>query len=375
MTDRSGTAAVAHTFAVIPAGGIGSRLWPVSQPTRPKFLLDLTGTGRSLLQGTWDRLVATLPPERIIVVTGAAHADAVREQLPDLDDANVILEPEPRDSSAAIGLAAAVIADRDPEGIAAVFPADHLIDNRTGFRAALVEAVAVAREGRITTIGISPDEPSTAYGYIHMGAELGGDHPRARRAVEFVEKPDASRAAAYVRDLRHVWNAGIYIAPAGLLLERLEHFDPSFADLRSLGADVAGGAPIDPERWGKIRKIALDYSVSEPSASAGLVAVVPADLGWTDLGDWQSVLGAFAATTTGSDDTTPDDVTVVGDADGVFSVHSTGLVVSTTGRPVAVLGLSNVIVVDTPEGVLVMAPDHAQRVRDASGWADGRATR
>ena len=138
---------------------------------------------------------------------------------------------------------------------------------------------------------------------------------------------------------------------------------------------MGGGEPIDPERWAKVRKIALDYSVSEPSAAAGLVAVVPADLGWTDLGDWQSVLGAFAATTTGSDDTTPRDITVVGDEDDVFCVHGSGLVVSTTGRPIAVLGLSDVVVVDTPDGVLVMAPDHAQRVRDASSWAEGRATR
>ncbi len=361
MGDADG---IAHTFAVIPAGGIGSRLWPVSQPTRPKFLLDLTGTGRSLLQGTWDRLATTVPPERVIVVTGAAHADAVREQLPDLDPANVVLEPEPRDSSAAIGLAAALVAERDPEGIVAVFPADHLIESRAAFRSALLEAVAVAREGRITTIGISPVEPSTAYGYIHMGAALGGDHPRARRAVEFVEKPDSSRAVAYVRDGRHVWNAGIYVAPASLLLGRLVDFDPSFADLRALARDLAGGAAIDAERWAKVRKIALDYSVSEPSAAEGLVAVVPADLGWTDLGDWQSVLGAFTAAAA--------DVTVVGDPDMVHADHSSGLVVSTTGRPVAVIGLADVIVVDTPDGVLVMAPDHSQRVREAAGWDAAR---
>src|SRR6476661_197325 len=158
-------------WAVVPAGGAGTRLWPLSRAARPKFLLDLTGSGRTLLQATVDRL-EPLTGERVVVVTGAAHASAVRGQLPGLGAEQVLAEPSPRDSMAAIGLAAAVVERRDPEALIGSFAADHVIPDGDAFRACVEEAAAVAETGLLVTIGISPAWPSTAFGYIHLGGRL-----------------------------------------------------------------------------------------------------------------------------------------------------------------------------------------------------------
>src|SRR4051794_38583177 len=154
-------------YSVIPAGGIGSRLWPLSRADAPKFLHDLTGSGSSLLRGTWDRLAPLSGEDRIMVVTGRAHRAAVEEQLPDLEDKNVVLESEPRDSTAAIGLAAAILRRREPDVIIGSFAADHVITDHAGFRKAVEQAVVAADAGYIVTIGITPTEPAIGFGYIH----------------------------------------------------------------------------------------------------------------------------------------------------------------------------------------------------------------
>ncbi|HEY5230669.1 MAG TPA: sugar phosphate nucleotidyltransferase, partial [Galbitalea sp.] len=158
-----------HFYSVIPAGGVGSRLWPLSRADAPKFLHDLTGSGHTLLRDTWDRLVPLSGADRIMVVTGRAHRAAVEAQLPELIDRNVVLESEPRDSSAAIGLAAAILVKREPDVIIGSFAADHVIGKLDRFNAAVTEAVAVAEAGFIALIGITPSEPATGFGYIHFG--------------------------------------------------------------------------------------------------------------------------------------------------------------------------------------------------------------
>ncbi|HEX6367092.1 MAG TPA: sugar phosphate nucleotidyltransferase, partial [Agromyces sp.] len=163
---------IADFYAVIPAGGIGSRLWPLSRADAPKFLHDLTGSGNSLLRDTWDRLEPLTGPDRIAVVTGRAHRAAVEGQLPGIADLNVFLESEPRDSTAAIGLAAAVLSRREPDVIIGAFAADHVIKGAPVFEWAVQQAVAVAREGYICTIGIDPTEPAVGFGYIERGDEI-----------------------------------------------------------------------------------------------------------------------------------------------------------------------------------------------------------
>ena len=158
-------------YAVIPAGGIGSRLWPLSRADAPKFLHDLTGSGSTLLKDTWDRLAPLAGEQRVMVVTGRAHRAAVEEQLPELADLNVVLESEPRDSSAAIGLAAAILEKREPGVIIGSFAADHVIKGTRFFNMAVAEAVEAARAGFIATIGIVPTEPAIGFGYIHATEE------------------------------------------------------------------------------------------------------------------------------------------------------------------------------------------------------------
>ncbi|WP_295696270.1 mannose-1-phosphate guanylyltransferase [Lapillicoccus sp.] len=350
-------------WAVIPAGGAGTRLWPVSRRTSPKFLHDLTGTGRTMLQGTWDRL-APLAEGRVVVVTGEAHAEAVRTQLPDASD--VIAEPSPRDSMPAIGLAAAIIERRDPDAVIGSFAADHVIDQVDLFDAAVHAAAAVARTGKIVTIGITPTAPSTAFGYIRQGDLLGIDGAETACAVEeFVEKPDAATATEYLSGGGFWWNAGMFVVKASVLLDALALEHPAMAaSLRAIAADLSTLGAV----WPTLDKIAIDHAVAEPAAAAGLVAVVPAAFRWDDVGDFDS-LGTLLPDVEGRPG-----VKVIGDAGSVVTVDGTGIVVPGSGRVVALVGLDDVVVIDTPDAVLVIARDRAQDVKKVveALTADGR---
>ena len=342
--------AVERLWAVVPAGGAGTRLWPLSRAASPKFLHDLTGSGRTLLQATVDRLVP-LVGDRVLVVTGAAHQAAVRGQLPDLLPAQVIAEPAPRDSMAAIGLAAATIERDDPTGLVGSFAADHVIRDEDAFRAAVREAADVADTGLLVTIGIEPTGPATGFGYVRAGDALPG-FPTAQAAREFVEKPDAERAMAYVASGDYRWNAGMFVAGATLLLDLLaEHHPELAAGLRAIAAD-----PVSiEERWPTLEKIAIDHAVAEPAAAAGRVATVPGGFGWDDVGDFRSLADLLPVETDG--------MRVLGDPASVIARDSTGLVVPSGDRVVAVLGLDDVVVVDTGDALLVTSVERAQDVK------------
>ena len=340
----------AQLWAVVPAGGAGTRLWPLSRAGSPKFLHDLTGSGRTLLQATHDRL-EPLVGEQVLVVTGVAHQDAVRRQLDTLPADQVIAEPSPRDSMAAIGLAAAVVERRDSEALIGSFAADHVIADADAFRACVAEAASVAQTGQLVTIGIAPVRPSTGFGYIHLGSPLPG-FPTAHAVEEFVEKPDAERAAQYVASGEYRWNAGMFVARATVLLDLLEVEHP---DLAAGLREIAARPERLDEIWPGLTKIAIDHAVAEPAAAAGRVAVVPGSFGWEDIGD-------FAALA----DLVPEDgsgMKVLGDAGQVLAIDSTGLVVPQGGRTVAVLGLDDVVVVDTGDALLVTTAAHAQDVK------------
>jgi mannose-1-phosphate guanylyltransferase len=345
-------------WAVVPAGGAGTRLWPLSRQARPKFLLDLTGSGRTLLQQTWDRLEPLTGPGGITIVTGASHAEAVTGQLPGLLPANLLTEPTPRDSAAAICLAAAVIAGRDPDAVVGSFAADHVIRNIPRFEAAVGEAVAAARLGEIVTLGIEPDHASTAFGYIRVGAPLGlAGAPSACRVERFVEKPDVDTAATYLQEGGYRWNAGMFVARTDVLLAELERNRPELhAGVIAIAAawDTPQRADVLAALWPELEKVAIDYAIAEPAAMAGRVAVVPAALGWDDIGDWASLAALL-----------PGDAAlkVVGDAAQVLDVDSSGIAVPAGNRLVAVLGLKDVVVIDTPSAVLVTTREWAQDVK------------
>lgn len=207
--------------AIIPAGGAGTRLWPLSRRERPKFLLDLTGAGRTLLQGT----VARLEPlaATTTIVTGAAHVEAVAAQLPGVPAESILAEPSPRDSMAAIGLAAAVIARRHgPDAVVGSFAADQVIADEAAFAGAVRQAAALAEDGWVVTIGIEATHPSTAFGYIHAGEPTSvPGAPEGRVVLGFTEKPDAATAAAYLATGEYRWNAGMFVVRAGVLLDHL----------------------------------------------------------------------------------------------------------------------------------------------------------
>lgn len=343
--------AIESFWAVIPAGGAGTRLWPLSRSSSPKFLHDLTGTGRSLLQDTHDRL-EPLVGERFLVVTGRPHREAVTAQLAALAPESVLAEPSPRDSMAAIGLAAAVLERQDPDAVMGSFAADHVIAHPDRFADAVRTAVEAARDDWLVTLGIEPTFPSSAFGYIHLGEEL-ADRPGARSVLEFVEKPSTEVAEGYLETGAYRWNAGMFVVRPRVLLDLLAQWHPDFAaTLRTIAADLTR---LD-ELWPDLPKIALDHAVAEPAAAAGRVAVVPASFGWDDIGDFDSLATLLEGEAK--------DVTVLGDDTLVRALDATGLVVPRSGRVVAVVGLDDVVVVDTPDALLVTTRAHAQRVKD-----------
>ncbi|MFC6154459.1 mannose-1-phosphate guanylyltransferase [Nocardioides yefusunii] len=365
MTD---TQQLPDLWAVVPAGGAGTRLWPLSRRTAPKFLLDLTGAGRTLLQSTVDRL-APLAGDRVMVVTGAVHADAVRAQLPEIDGDRVVAEPSPRDSMAAIGLAAAFLEASEPDAVMASFAADHVITDTAGFQRAVTEAVEAARLGWLVTIGIQPTGPATGFGYIRSGADIAGT--AARVVEQFVEKPSREVAQGYLATGAYRWNAGMFVVRPGVLLELLAETDPAFAKaLRGIAADPS----TLPEVWPTLPKIAIDHAVAEPAAAAGRVASVTGGFGWDDVGDFASLGDLLRDLRAGQGQQAPD-VEVIGDAALVRTVDAGGLVVPASGRTVAVIGLDDVVVVDTPDALLVTTRERAQEVKAivAGLTADGRA--
>ncbi|MEI2776876.1 MAG: mannose-1-phosphate guanylyltransferase [Tetrasphaera sp.] len=335
--------------AVIPAGGAGTRLWPVSRAASPKFLHDLTGAGSTLLQATVARL-QPLAGDRILVVTGTGHAPFVREQVPQLPDENILVEPTPRDSMAAIGLAAAVLEARDPDAILGSFAADHVITDEAAFDQCIAEAISLAVQDHLVTIGIAPTYAATGFGYIQSGKPVAG-FPSALHVRQFVEKPTAERAAAYLATGEFRWNAGMFVVRARRLLDLLGQWQPQFtATLRELAAS--------PERlddlWPTLPKIAIDHAIAEPAADAGQVVVVPGLFGWDDVGDFDSLATLVAPG--------PQGMRVVGDPTLVEAIDSSGIVV-TRDRLVAVLGLEDVVVIDTEDALLVTTAARAQDVK------------
>ncbi|GAB2983352.1 mannose-1-phosphate guanylyltransferase [Nocardioides montaniterrae] len=335
-------------WAVIPCGGAGTRLWPLSRQGSPKFLHDLTGSGRTLLEQTHDRL-APLAEDRFLVVTGEAHRPAVLSQLTALSGSGVWAEPSARDSMAAIGLAAAVLEAQGAE-VMGSFAADHVIDQPEVFAATVRRAAAAAREGWLVTIGIDPTFPSSAFGYIRQGDALPG-LDGAFRVEEFVEKPSVPVAEEYVASGRFRWNAGMFVVRPSVLLDLLAERDAEFAvNLRAIAAEPHRLGEI----WPQLPKIAIDHAVAEPAAAAGRVAVVPGGFGWDDVGDFDSLAGLLGER---------DELTVLGDGALVQAEGATGVVVPGSGRLVAVVGLDDIVVVDTPDALLVTTRDRAQDVK------------
>jgi mannose-1-phosphate guanylyltransferase len=347
-------------YSVIPAGGSGTRLWPLSRSAEPKFLHALTGSPATLLQATAARLAPLSGPDQTYVVTGAAHAPGVARQLPDLPDANVLIEPSPRDSCAAIGLAAAVIARRDPEAIMGSFAADHLVNDEAAFRRTIEAAVVGAAEGRLMTVGIQPTQPETGYGYLQCESTAGP----VWRVNEFKEKPTRAVAESYLASGRYLWNASMFVWRVDVFLAELARQVPGMAE--TLAAIAAAWATPDQDAvlgdlWPGLPRISVDHAVMEGAADAGLVATVPGDFGWTDIGDFDTLATVLAAQSGDS----AGNVVIAEPKDAPVLLADTRdcVVVGHSGRLVATLGLQQVVIVDTPDALLVCDRHRAQDIK------------
>ncbi|KOA51012.1 mannose-1-phosphate guanylyltransferase [Bifidobacterium animalis subsp. animalis MCC 0483] len=380
-------------YAIIPAGGTGTRLWPLSREAKPKFLFDLLGSGRTLIQSTFDRLAAIAGMDHVCVSTGERHVDAVEEQLPEVAPEHIFAEPAPRDSTAAIALATAVLARRHGNDIVVgSFAADHVIRGKVAFVDAVRQAVATARAGYVTTIGIAASRPSTAFGYIHEGESLAARVPDAPDAVlveRFVEKPNAATAQAYLNTGEYRWNAGMFVMRADVLLDHLHRVKPQLA--RAI--DAIADAVIEDDRdlaraqaeahergenvreavnpddfhthrdeamrkyWQGIEKIAFDYAVAEPLSVEGGVAMIPGDFGWDDIGDFNSVAALLPSVDERN-------LKILGNTEQVVTLDSAGdIVVPNSERTVALLGVNDMVVVDTPDALLIAPRARSQEVK------------
>jgi mannose-1-phosphate guanylyltransferase len=348
-------------YGVVLAGGTGTRLWPLSRAGHPKFLHPLTGTDASLLQATVERLDDLAPVGRVFVVTGVAHAAAVSRQLTDVPEENVLVEPSPRDSCAAIALAAAVIARREPEAVMGSFASDHLIAQKDKFTEVIRQAMDGARQGLLMTLGITPTRPETGYGYLECGAVVGDGPVLAVR--EFKEKPSYDVAESYVKSGNYLWNAGMFVWRVDVFLAELSRQQPQLAAGISRIAqawDSPGREEVLGEVWPTLPRISVDYAVMEGAATVGRVGTVPGDFGWNDVGDFHTLGEVLASDPAGN-------VVVghsAGQTAGVLLRETEGLVVvPTEGRLIAALGVRDLVIVDTPDAVLVCPRDRAQEVK------------
>ena len=339
-------------YAVILAGGSGTRLWPRSRQSRPKQFLDITGE-RTMLQEAVDRIEPLIPQERILVVTNREYVPIVREQLPGLPAANAVGELAARGTAPAIGLAAVIIRRLDPEAVMVVLTADHLIRRQEEFRAAIRAAAQVAQKGWLVTLGIEAAAPETGYGYIERGEPLGQvDGLTFYRAARFTEKPDRETAERFVAAGRYSWNSGMFVWRVDAILEEMRRLMPAtHGQLEEIAAHL--GAPRQEATlarvWPRIARETIDYGVME---RARKVAVIPIDIGWNDIGSWSTLLDLLPADAGGN--------VLAGE---VVAVDTQRSLIYSSGRLVAAIGLKDMIVVDAGDAILVCPRHRAQEVR------------
>jgi len=338
------------TFAVIMAGGSGTRFWPLSRKARPKQLLPLGPSPESLLAETVRRIAPLVPPERVLIATSEALADAIARALPNVPRENILGEPVGRNTAPCVGWAAAHAARRDPNATILVLPSDHHIGDEPRFLAALERAVAAAASGDLVTVGIEPTRPETGYGYLEKAEVLtDGVH----RCARFVEKPDRARAEEFLATGKFLWNSGMFFFRADAILGAIRSTLPALADaLDRYDAAAREGTEAELVRatYGGLPNVSIDNGVME---KAGRIAVVPASFGWSDLGSYQT---AWELAPKDDAQNAVPEGTVLVDAKGNYAR-------STSGKRIALVGVEGLVVIETDDAILVIPRDRDQDVK------------
>lgn len=342
-----------HFYALIMAGGVGSRLWPLSRQKSPKQVLPLVGD-RSMFQGAVDRLQPLLMPEDVFVVVGEEQVDLLKAEGTGIPDRNFVIEPAGRGTAPAIALSAITLRQHDPDAIMVVLTADHFIGDAEGFREVLKAAGEVAAQGHLVTLGITPSSPSTGYGYIERGRHLtNANGYAAYQVVAFREKPDLVTAKHFVVSGKHSWNSGMFVWKVSRFLEELSLTMPEFYQ-QLLAIEAALGTPafdrVLHEVWQNVKAQTVDYGVMEKARD---VAVVPAEFGWNDIGSWATLLEILDNDEQGN---------VIRRAEHL-GVDTSNTLVFGHDRLVATIGLHDMIVIDTGDAILVCPKDRAQDVK------------
>lgn len=347
----------ANFYAVIMAGGGGTRLWPLSVQERPKQMLSLNGK-RTLFQMAVDRLEGMFPAERILVVTVAEQASKLQAQVPEIPVENYLLEPMPRGTASVVGYAASVLAQRDPGAVMAVLTADHFIEEVAQFQAVLRAAKSVAEQGYLVTLGIRPTAPATGYGYIQRGESLGVfGGQEVFRVLRFKEKPDEVTARGFLERGDHDWNSGMFIWTVEQILAEIAHWMPELA--KKLAAireawDTPERGTVLAQIWPTIQPQTVDYGIMEKAERVAVVA--GADLGWNDVGSWDSLFEVLEGDEHGN--------LVVNAQHLGLDTHASLVVGDGSERLLVTVGLEDMILVDSGSALLVCPRSQAQKVRE-----------
>lgn len=343
MTDN----VLPHAWAVIMAGGAGTRFWPLSRKAKPKQLLALAGE-RSLLGETVARIAPLIPAERIIVVTAAHLVEATRAELPDIPAQNFLAEPAPRNTAPCVGWAAVTIRHRDPRAILAVLAADHFVSDVSEYQRTVHAALTVARGGALVTLGMKPTRPETGYGYLKIGKKLeDGSH----RVDEFVEKPDLKTARRFVKSSKYLWNSGQFFFGVDAVLDEIATHLPALASGLTQLVDPGSTSEAVEAIFRQLPSISIDEGVME---SAKDVRVIPSDFGWSDVGSW------VTAWELGEKDM---DQNAITGADAVLEDAFGNYVRAPDGKVVALIGVKDLVVVDTGDALLIVPRARAQDVK------------
>jgi mannose-1-phosphate guanylyltransferase len=344
-----------HYYALIMAGGGGTRLWPMSRSATPKQLLPLIEE-QSMFRVSVERLAPLFTPDHIYVVAGEKHLEALRDQAPELPAENFISEPYGRDSGPAAALGVAIIQKRDPEATVVLLTADHHIADKQGFRDVLAAAHEIAQTGHIVTLGISATLPSTAFGYIRRGKllrEIKGW--RCYDALNFTEKPDMQTAVQFIRSGDYSWNSGMFIMRAAQALAEFKRQQTEIYDLiMQLHPDVDTDRYQQTleEIWQKMPKIPIDYAIMEGAQN---MVVIPVDIGWSDVGSWDALFDVLNLDEAGNGFKGSSPERIVVDTKNTL-IYSDKLTVT--------IGVENIVIVDTNDVLMVCHKDRAQDVRD-----------